>query len=297
MQQLADFLTAGYPGPGRVDALEKIGRFGPVAFDEVKPVGTFSAGAERTEALATVHGTGFGGQFGVAFAFQGQVDPQIEREQIAFIHFIKSFPAAVKPPRGVEKLAAGLPHTGLFQLFRVGAGLAGQVVGLHAEDGGGGVVAVRIVFFIVEKAVDHHVGLGLADGPDHVGKHFILVPDAHGFFRVFGKTEVVGAGKTLLAAIDGTGHKQLFRTQNAEQFADLRADEVLSAVAPRERQVGHVEQLFIGTVADETLIFIIRVGCHVEHRTQHVQFLDGLVQLGGVRFGGFLGECQDGEET
>lgn len=73
-------------------------------------------------------------------------------------------------------------------------------------------------------------------GPDHIGEHFVLVPDFEGLVGVLGEAEVVGTAEKLGTAIGAAGGKQFLRADDAEQFLDLRADEVLAAIATGERR-------------------------------------------------------------
>ncbi len=54
------------------------------------------------------------------------------------------------------------------------------------------------------------------------------------FVRAFREAEINGTGEELFAAVDPPGREKLLGTDRAERLAELRAQEVLPAIAPRQ---------------------------------------------------------------
>ena len=77
-------------------------------------------------------------------------------------------------------------------------------------------VAVRIELFIVVKTIHNDIRASFADSPDRIGEYFVFIPKTKCFFRIFGKTEVVGSAETLLSTIYRAGHQQFFGAQNTQ---------------------------------------------------------------------------------
>ena len=101
------------------------------------------------------------------------------------------------------------------------------------------------------EAGDDDVGLEAAKVPHHVGQDRVVAPDGQRFLRRFGVAEVEGAREVLFTPIDASRGKKLLRAQNAEELAFLVADEVLSAVTARHRQVASAQQPLVREVGDE----------------------------------------------
>ena len=55
------------------------------------------------------------------------------------------------------------------------------------------------------------------------------------------EAEIVRASEILSAAIDSAGGEQLFSSDHSELLAELVADEILSAVAARQRQIRRLD--------------------------------------------------------
>ncbi len=71
-----------------------------------------------------------------------------------------------------------------------------------------------------------------ADRRHHVGEDHLLAPQAGALFAALGKTEVVRAREQLFGAVESTRLQQLLAADDAEQIAELGADDVLPAGAP-----------------------------------------------------------------
>ena len=70
-----------------------------------------------------------------------------------------------------------------------------------------------------------------------VAEQRILRPVLEGLGGGLREAEVVRAREELMRPVDAPRGEQLFRANHAERLAELVADEVLSAVAAREREI------------------------------------------------------------
>src|SRR6185369_8524215 len=101
------------------------------------------------------------------------------------------------------------------------------------------------------EARDDDVGLKSADGPDDVREDAVVAPDGERFVRTFGETEVEGAGEHLLRAVNAPRREQLLRADHAEELALFIADEILPAVAARQREVAGAVEAIVRPVRKE----------------------------------------------
>ena len=153
---------------------------------------------------------------------------------------------------------------------------------LERQDRRGGVVAVR-VRRLGRKARDDDVGPEAADDPDHVGEHRVLAPDAQRLLGALRVAEVARAGEELLGAVDAARGQQLLRADEAERRPLLGADQVLAAVAAREREVGRAHLRAVGEVGEQRRVLVVGVGGDVEHAADDAQLAQAERDLGGVR--------------
>ena len=61
------------------------------------------------------------------------------------------------------------------------------------------------------------------------------------FGRSLGESEIVSAREVLVSAVYPPRRMKLFGSNDSKRFAQLVADEVLSAIAAREREVGGLD--------------------------------------------------------
>src|ERR1700693_4440610 len=87
------------------------------------------------------------------------------------------------------------------------------------------------------EARDADVGMQAGEVPPHIGQDGVVAPNGERFLRRLRVAEVDGPCEVLLASVDAPRGEKLLRAEDAEQLALFVADEVLSAVAARHRQV------------------------------------------------------------
>jgi hypothetical protein len=124
---------------------------------------------------------------------------------------------------------------------------------------------------------------GKPEDAHHVGQHLVVIPEAQRLLGGFGEAEVDGAREELPPAVDAPRRQQLLRADETEEIADLRPDQVLSAVAARHREVARVGQATLAEIRDQPGVLVVRVGGDVERPRQHAQLLERELDLGGIR--------------
>ncbi len=246
-------------------------------------LGTRSPCAGGAKALRLVAAAAQGGSLRHRLAQQGVVPAHADRQD-RVVHLAGRVQSGTEPRKVIEVESGGLPRINVLQLFGKLGGVVGQIEGLGGQQGRGGVVAVPTPL-VARKAGDDHVGLKLADDPHHVGHNLVFVPQFQGFVGGFRVAEVDGPGKELLAAVEAAGLDELLGAHHAEQLANLRTDQVLSAVATGERQIAGVHQAGLRQVADHHLVLVVGMRRYVERAAQHVEFVQRQLNLAGRQFG------------
>ena len=160
----------------------------------------------------------------------------------------------------------GLPGGQLADLIGERLGVAREPEGLDGQDGGRRVVAVAAP--LGREAGDDHVGPERADHPHDVGDDGLPIPDPERLGGVLREAEVDGAGEELPAAVEAAGGEELLGADHAQLLEKLGADDVLTAVAPRERQIGRAVAAAAGEVGDELGVLVVGVRGHVQDAPQ-----------------------------
>ena len=119
---------------------------------------------------------------------------------------------------------------------------------------------------------------------------------------VLGIAEVVRAREILPAPVQAPGGEQLLGAGHAQLLAELGADQVLAAVAAREREIRRPVSATAREVGDELRVLVVRMRRDVEHaahRGEAAQLLaDGGAGrgIGGVAHPGAAGQhaCHEG---
>src|SRR5437764_13470619 len=98
-------------------------------------------------------------------------------------------------------------------------------------------MAVRFVVVRAETR-NNDVRFPTANCPDDVGENLVPVPDTQRFGGAFRESKVDSAGEELLGVIEPASGEKFLSADDAEAFAQLWPDQVLSAVAAGDRKVG-----------------------------------------------------------
>ena len=165
----------------------------------------------------------------------------------------------------------------LGELRRIGRGRE-RLLGEHRRRG---VMAVA-AFAGRREARDDHVRLEPADGPDDVREDRVVSPDRQRLLGVLREAEVDGAREELLRAVDAPRGEQLLRADDAEELALLVADQVLSAVAAREREVAGAIQPLVAEVGEQRGVLVVGMRGDVERAADDGEFLERELDLRGI---------------
>jgi hypothetical protein len=147
------------------------------------------------------------------------------------------------------------------------------------------VVTVGVESLRREPGQDH-VGPEAADGQHDVGEDGVVPPDGKGLVRILGVPEVAGPREELLGAVDRAGRQELLRPEEAEPRAELRADEILAAVAAGHREVAGPQEHGVREVGEQPGVLVVRMGGHVQDVADDEQPVEEPLQASRVRLRG-----------
>ena len=74
--------------------------------------------------------------------------------------------------------------------------------------------------------------------------------------------------------IDAPRGEQFLCANNAELVAQLRADQILAAIAAGERKIGGIVERAVRPVGDQARVLIVRMRRNVEDAAEDVQLLE-----------------------
>jgi hypothetical protein len=129
------------------------------------------------------------------------------------------------------------------------------------------------------KAEHDYVRAETANIPDDVAEHLFARPLGERLRGGFRESEVDGAGEELFRTIDPTGGKKFLSANDSELVALFAADEILSALAAGERQVGGPQVQTAGKIGQKSRIFVIGMGRDHHHATQRIETFEGLADF------------------
>ncbi len=85
------------------------------------------------------------------------------------------------------------------------------------------------------EARDHDVRPEEADDAHDVAQDRLAIPDAQCFLIILGKPEIDRPGEILPAAVELSRGQQFLGAGHAERIAEMRAKQILAALASGER--------------------------------------------------------------
>jgi len=129
------------------------------------------------------------------------------------------------------------------------------------------------------KSQDDDVGTEAADHPDNVAEDLIVTPLLETFLGCFGESEIDGARKELLRAVDAPRREQLLGANDAELVALFGADQVLSALASREREITGAHLAPTRQIGEQGRVFVIGMSGDHEHAANDVQAIEREARL------------------
>ncbi len=160
-------------------------------------------------------------------------------------------------------------------------GVAGVAVGERRNLTGHLVLAVAVGRRPAE-ARDQDERPEHSDVTDHVGEHVLLAPLLIRFGHRLREAEVVGSREQLAGAVERAGLQQFLRTDDAERVEQIRADDVLAALAARQRQISDPRVIVTRQRRDERRILVVGMGSRLDDARRGLQGLELLHQPGGA---------------
>jgi hypothetical protein len=150
---------------------------------------------------------------------------------------------------------------------------------------------------------DDHVRPEGADHADDVSQDCLPVPDPQGVLVILRKSEVFRAREVLPSPIQTPGGEQFLGASYAQLVAELGPEQVLAAVASRERQIGRPVSTTARQEGDDPRVLVVRMRPdvqHAGHRGEAAQLLQDIGadrELGGSTEPGASGQqaCAEGE--
>src|SRR5688572_32311058 len=109
------------------------------------------------------------------------------------------------------------------------------------------------------EAEYNDIRLETANGPDNIAEHLLTVPLAERFFSGFGKAEVDSPGEKLLRSIEAARGQQLVCANHAEVGSLFGADQVLAALAARERKVSGAKMAAAREISEQCGVLVVRM--------------------------------------
>ena len=224
-----------------------------------------SAASKVAEALALVHRPALSGDRIQRLAGDRIVAADLDSHRAG----TTTTSAASAESAAVLENTLWLPGSQLADLFGKCLRVTRQLECFDGEDGRRGMVPVPAP--LGREPRDDHVGLERANDTHDVGYDGGPVPDLERLDRTLRETEVDGAAEELPAAVEPAGGEQLLRPDHSQLFEDFRADDVLPAVAPSEREIGCAIGPAAGEIGDQLCVLVVGVGGHIEHASQHAK--------------------------
>ena len=100
-----------------------------------------------------------------------------------------------------------------------------------------------------------------------------MIPKSQRLLRIFGESKVNCAGEELLPMINPSRRQKFLRPDNAEFFAQLWAEKVLSAITARQRKITGIVKRSVRPKRNQRGVFVIWVRRQVENAAEDIQFL------------------------
>src|SRR6266436_5992420 len=79
--------------------------------------------------------------------------------------------------------------------------------------------------------------------------------------------------------IESARGEQFLRSNNAKTLAQFRSDQILTAISARHRKISRLVKRTVRPQRDQICVFIIGMGREVEDPAEHIEFLQGELNL------------------
>ena len=116
----------------------------------------------------------------------------------------------------------------------------------------------------------------------HVRQDRILRPVLERLVERLRESEIERAREVLVAAVDAPRGEQLLGANHPEHRAELVADQILPAVAAREREIRRLDVARLGEPGDELRVLVVGVRADHQHARGGAESCDQLAQRSGA---------------
>src|SRR5688500_9713742 len=132
------------------------------------------------------------------------------------------------------------------------------------------------------EAEFNDIRLETANGPDNIAEHLLTVPLAERFFSGMGKAEVDRPGETLLRSIEAARGPQPGCANHAEVGSLFGADQVLAAIAARERKVSGAKMAAARERSEQCGVHVVRMRGDHQARAKRAQTVERELDVRGA---------------
>ena len=130
------------------------------------------------------------------------------------------------------------------------------------------------------KPQDDHVRPEAADHPHHVAQNLIVTPLLEGFLRRLGEAEIDRAREKLLRPVDSSRGQQLLGADHSQRVPLLGANQILAALAPRQRKISGAHVSPPRQVCQQRRVLIVRMRRDHQRASHNVQAVQCQLGLG-----------------
>ncbi len=130
---------------------------------------------------------------------------------------------------------------------------------------------------------DDDVGPELANDPDHVPEQVLARPEGECLVRALRVPVVERPREELLPPVQAPRRHELTRSYHAQTLEELRTDQVLSAIAARERQIRGLRSPPPRERRQETGVLVVRMSADQEHTLHAVHLPEQQAGRDGTR--------------
>ena len=119
-----------------------------------------------------------------------------------------------------------------------------------------------------------------------------MIPKSQRLLRIFGESKINCAGEELLPMIDPSRRQKFLRPDNAEFFAQLGAEKVLSAITARHRKITGIVKRSVRPKRNQRGVFVIRMRRQVKNAAEDIQLLEPKLNFARVHCIGKERRCR-----
>ncbi len=204
-----------------------------------------------------------------AFSRDRRIRPSDDRIQNAGLH-LRRDRVVLAPSTGAIELPR-LPRPKPFgDLLRILRGIGRRLERQRSEVPGELMLTVAVGLVPGEPRMDHERP-EQPDHANHVAEHLAFAPLRLRFRQRLREAVVERAREELLAAIEPPRLKQFLRANDAQRVEQFRTDDVLPALAARQRQIRDARMVTSRGPRDERRVLIVGMRAGMKHARRRLQ--------------------------